>query len=285
MNIRIKNELVPLNLLVVILIIIINFLPANIFRIILALPFLLFFPGYTFMAALFPRKSQIGGIERIVLSLGLSIVIVPLIGLALNYTAWGIRLEPVLYSISIFIFAASIVAWLRRRRLPAGECFFTGCQFKKVSIRQSWAGYGNRGRVLSVILVIAILGTVCNLGYVVANPKVGERFTEFSVLGPEGRIEDYPHEIVAGDNVMVLLSIANREHETTTYRVEIMIDGQIAGTAGPVTLEHEQEWETTVNFTLSSVGDNQKAEFLLFKEGESEPYRSLHLWLNVSENR
>ena len=133
------------------------------------------------------------------------------------------------------------------------------------------------------MLIITILGAVSTLGYVVANPKVGERFTEFSVLGPEGKLADYPREIALGDSVLVLMNITNREHQPVTYRVEIMIDGQIAGTAGPVTLEHEQEWERTVDFTPLNAGENQKVELLLFKEGESKPYRSLHLWLDVSD--
>ena len=53
-------------------------------RIVLGLPFVLFFPGYTFVAALFPRKDDLDAIERVALSLGLSIAVVPLVGLALN---------------------------------------------------------------------------------------------------------------------------------------------------------------------------------------------------------
>jgi len=37
-------------------------------------------------AALFPGKDDLDGIERIALSFGLSIAVVPLMGLALNYT-------------------------------------------------------------------------------------------------------------------------------------------------------------------------------------------------------
>ena len=61
-------------------------------RIVLGVLFVLFFPGYTLVAALFPARNSIGRIERLALSFGLSIAVVPLIGLGLNYTPWGIRL-------------------------------------------------------------------------------------------------------------------------------------------------------------------------------------------------
>jgi len=59
-------------------------------RIILGLPLVLFLPGYSLIATLFPRKDDLDAIERIALSFGLSIAIVPLLGLALNYTPFGI---------------------------------------------------------------------------------------------------------------------------------------------------------------------------------------------------
>jgi len=51
-------------------------------RIILGLPLVLFLPGYSLIATLFPRKDDLDGIERVALSFGLSIAIVPLLGLA-----------------------------------------------------------------------------------------------------------------------------------------------------------------------------------------------------------
>ncbi len=85
------------------------------FRIILTLPGLLFIPGYCLIAVLFPKKGDIGLLERVMLSIGLSIAIVPLIGLGLNFTPWGIRLEPVLISITLFTLAMIVVAQFRRQ--------------------------------------------------------------------------------------------------------------------------------------------------------------------------
>jgi len=48
-------------------------------------------------------------------------------------------------------------------------------------------------------------------------------------------------------------------------------------------LEHDEKWEGEISFVPTVAGDNQKAEFLLYKNGEREPYLKLHLWVNVKE--
>ena len=92
-------------------------------RIIFGLPLVLFLPGYSLIAALFPRKDDLDGIERIALSFGLSIAITPLLGLALNYTPFGIRLSPVLIVLSVFTIALAICAYIRRGMTPEEDRF------------------------------------------------------------------------------------------------------------------------------------------------------------------
>ena len=95
-------------------------------RIILGLPLVLFLPGYSLIAALFPRKDDLDAIERIALSFGLSIAIVPLLGLALNYTPFGIRLSPILIVLSVFTISLAIGAYVRRCRIPEEDRFVAG---------------------------------------------------------------------------------------------------------------------------------------------------------------
>jgi len=92
-------------------------------RVLFALPSLLFVPGYCLITALFPGESDIDLIERIALSFGLSIAVVPLIGLGLNYSPWGIRLEPIVVSLTLFTLAMILVAQYRRYLLPVEEQF------------------------------------------------------------------------------------------------------------------------------------------------------------------
>jgi uncharacterized membrane protein len=85
---------------------------------VLGLIFALFSPGYSLVAAVFPKRDDLDVAQRLALSFGLSIVVVPLAGVFFNYTRWGISLYSMLLSLLAFIIAASAVAWYRRRRLP-----------------------------------------------------------------------------------------------------------------------------------------------------------------------
>ena len=88
MRIKLGNGLLTINVLAIMLILVINFIQGNIMQIILGIPFVLFCPGYVFMIALFPRKTSIEGIYLLALSFGVSIAIIPLVTLVLNYTPW-----------------------------------------------------------------------------------------------------------------------------------------------------------------------------------------------------
>lgn len=104
-------------ILVTLLTLIFVFIPAmneTPFRIVLGLFMVLFAVGYSLIAVLFPRKDDIDLVERFVLSIGLSIAVTPLIGLALNFSPFGIRLIPVIVSVSSLTIALSILAWFRR---------------------------------------------------------------------------------------------------------------------------------------------------------------------------
>ena len=86
----------------------------------LGIIFVLFLPGFTFIKALFPAKvpvktssENMDTIERITLSFGMSLVLVPIVGLILNYTPWGIRLTPITLSLLALTVVFATVAILR----------------------------------------------------------------------------------------------------------------------------------------------------------------------------
>jgi hypothetical protein len=94
-------------------------------RYVLGSIFVLGLPGFTLIKALFPSKKEMDTIERAALSIGLSLAIVPIIGLLLNYTPWGIRLTPITLSLLALTITFATAAILREHQTKKSEAKLT----------------------------------------------------------------------------------------------------------------------------------------------------------------
>lgn len=279
MRIEVKNEFPYILFLSVILAVLIVLDVSGTVRIAFGLPSVLFFPGYTLIAALFPARDDLDGIERVALSFGLSIAVVPLLGLILNYTPWGIRLYPILLSLLVFTIMMSIIAIYRRNKLSFEKRFVVSLNVETTK----WGDLSRLDKILSVALVGVIILAVGSIYYVSTTPKVGEKFTEFYILGPSGKADAYPRDMKTGEDKEVILGTVNHEYRPVSYTAEVRMDGYVKKRLGPFELKNEEKKEESVSFSVYEPHENLKVEFLLFKDGESDPYRSLHLWVNVNE--
>ena len=252
--------------------------PVAIVRLLLGLIYVLYIPGYALQLFLFPRKEELDPTERIALSFALSGVIIPPLVLILNWSPWGIRLWPIVISLSVIILASMIGATIRQRRLHLDE----GTEPKpRPGLRKWWAEQERGNRVVYVILTVVLTTAFLTAFSILLTPKPAESFTEFYILGQEGLAEDYPREVIMGQVLTITTGITNREGNTSTYNIQIMSDNQVIGQAGPIILENNATWEQPVEFSLSTVGDDQQITFILNREGQPSPYRSLQLWINV----
>jgi uncharacterized membrane protein len=238
-------------------------------------------PGYALQAALFPRDDALDGPERLALSFGLSVALVPVLALILDRLPWGIRLWPIVVVQALTILLFTAVALWRRRRLPPAERFEWTVD---LDLRAWWAAQDRASRVLYAVLSGALLLALVSAAAIVLLPKPGEQFTEFYALGPEGLAENYPRQAAPGEPLTVTVGIANREGQAAEYRIAVQVEGQSIGAAGPVTLEDGEVWEGAVTYALPRAGDDQQVEFLLYRDGDPEPYRRLRLWINVVES-
>jgi uncharacterized membrane protein len=68
-----------------------------------------------------------------------------------------------------------------------------------------------------------------------------------------------------------------------TYWLKVQLDGVSKSQIGPIELVHDDNWTEIVGFAPDRAGDEQKVEFLLYRDGESKPHQELHLWINVKE--
>ncbi len=264
-------------------------LSGSFLRTFLGLLLVLFLPGYALIGALFPAKKDLEGIERALLSLGLSIAVVPLMGYGMNYTDWGIREVPILTGLSIFTLLMCGTAYYRRHQLPEAEAFGVTLKTSILALKAEFLEEnGSRaGRALSMLLVISILASLGSLVYVIGNPGKGEPFTEFYILGPDRMTENYPTNYTLGESGTVFVDITNHEYRTMDYTLEIRLENRslpLPENQKHISLDQNASWEEPVTITPPLEGKNMKLEFLLFNETEkSVPYRNLHLWINVTK--
>ncbi|WP_255150054.1 DUF1616 domain-containing protein [Halorarius halobius] len=295
-------------------------------RVVVGLPFVLFVPGYAFIAALFPEAGAgpvgdasgpddepvetlddggIDGIERVALSFGTSIAIVPLIGLVLNFTPWGIRLVPIMVSVSGFTLLAAGVGVHRRNELPADEQFHVPYREWLAAGREELFDPETRiDGALNVLLVVSILLAVSSVGYAVAVPKQGEQFTELYLLteSDDGDLvaDDYPQNFTAGEPQSLYVGVGNNEHRTVDYSVVVAIQNVTFENnesrvlqeerlrTFETTLAHNETWQLNHTVAPTLTGDDLRLTYFLYKgDPAANPtvdnaYREVHLWVNVS---
>jgi len=293
----------------------------NTLRIILGLPFVIFIPGYILIFALFPTKKtdeSIELLERFALSFGVSVAIIPLISLALNFTTFGIRTESVLSLVFLFNISVGIIAIIRWIKTDEENRFVI-----KIDIRFN-KSKSKIDKILTLVLISSIIITISLSILLFITPKTGEKFTEFYILGASGIADDYPKDFEIQENKTITLGIINHEYKNINYTIEIWLINQSLGynqtTEKNETIYHNMYFKDKFNITLSHIpinieekwspqwekmynlSFNRKGEwklsFLLFKEKTQDynqsidyfnvaeekiksAYRELYLWINV----
>lgn len=289
-------------------------------RIAVALPFVLFAPGYALVAVLFPEAEGalggadgerdaggpgISGAERVALAFGASVAIVPIVGLVLNFTPFGIRLVPLVVSLASLVLVLVAIATHRRWRLPSEERFAVPWRARIAAARTELLEPDSRSdAVLNVLLVLSVLVATASVGYAVAVPKDGESFTEFYLLteNDDGELvaAGYPSEFAAGESKTLVVGVENREGQPVDYtvlvevhRVRVENNATQALEANRLhrfqtELDDNATWRRTHTVAPRMTGEGLRLTYLLYRgEAPSNPtaanaYRALHLRINVT---
>lgn len=130
------------------------------------------------------------------------------------------------------------------------------------------------------VFVVAILGLIL----VAASPAVslylpsgGEQFSELWVLGPGHMAEDYPFNVVVGEEYSVFVGVGCHTGESTYYIVYVKFRNRTqplpnasASTPSPleplyefqVFIEDGEIWEEQVNFAISDISFGINSSFI-----------------------
>lgn len=284
----------------------------NYARVVLGLSMLIFFPGYALVSALWPEgksdgsqdsgsPGQPGGsekrfpdnIERIALSFGLSIVIVVLVGLLLNFTSIGITTESTVICNMIVIIVILIIAFYRRTQLPAGKAFYTDMTFPNSEPREK------EEKVITIAIAICLVLAGITLAYALTVPNVEQHYTSFYILNANGTAQDYPVNLTVTSIGTVIVGVSCHEYASTDYTILVGIEGAndtqtynnweqtylLSSTnliTRNITLDHMDSFEDEFSFNIPNAG-TYKITWQLYIGGTPTEY-STHLWVNVHDN-
>jgi uncharacterized membrane protein len=264
-------------------------------RQVVAVASVLFVPGYTIVAALFPRDGDLDWIERIALSFGLSIAAVALLGVVLNYTPFGVRVETIVGALLGFTLAISVIAYVRRVRVSPEERL--GFELD-VAVPRMGELNGFDKAVTGTLAAVILVGVVA-LAFVLSVPQAKLGFTEFFLLNANGQPANYPSRLKVSENATVTLVVVNHEnvgvnytarvdlvglaivYNTTSGRNETIEANRTTWSWFNASLADGDNWTRRYSFSIRSAG-LWKVQFLLFRDRNlASVYRHLELRIKV----
>jgi uncharacterized membrane protein len=267
-------------------------------RVLFAGTYLLVVPGYAFVAALFPRASELSLLERGAFGVGASLALVGLLGIPLDATPWGVRVRTVLVAQALVVAVLLVLAAVRRGRLdPVARA--APLDEVRAAIATAWArrnAIGGGSRLVQVAIIVALVASVGATAYTVATPLPSERYTELYVLGPDGTIEGVPSNATVGEAVELTVGVTNHEFEPETYGIQAQVQIREGTGGGGVhwtttrQLGHTETRETTKAFTVPDGAERVRLQILVFR-GEppgrlvdaDRAYRSIGVVLTVPD--
>ena len=248
--------------------------PVPLVRVPVGVAVALFAPGYALAAVLFPRRDDLDAPARIGMSFVLSVALLPLLVLVLNALPWGITPWPIAAGLGAWIAPLACVALTQRSRIVG---YSSGEPFGRPAVRRTVV------ITLGALLVSAALGAV-GQGLFAPEPPP----TEFYMLAADGTLLNYPRNETVGEPLEVNVGIVNNAQAQQTFHIQVWqtdalnpAQRSLLLEATPRTLAAGQRDEHSLQWTMPRVGNDQRIELLLVRQGETQPYRRLVLWANI----
>lgn len=246
--------------------------PGGLVQVLLALPLLVFLPGYALVSVVFPTSTPApsalasfdaaraaspgdrggtvvgaGAAGRLGLSVVSSAVIVPLVALAANFSPDGLTLEPILGGVAAVTVGLLLVATGRRLRYPSDERFAMPTFVSPSGI--PWSDDSHRfqsnpwnATVPNLVLAVGVFLVASSIGYAAVAAPTPDPYTEFRV-GTEDMTGDtrtlYRSSFPRGRTTPLDVVVTNHEGGRTEYTVVAVLQ-RIEVTGGSVAVRESE---------------------------------------------
>lgn len=292
----------------------------------LGLVFVSFLPGYAIVSVLFPHSEErpdrteassqetglspglgvrLSGPERLVLSFGTSLAIVPLVGLTLWLLTRQVDRTALFVGVGAVTLFATVGAAIRRYRLPPGKRYTLPVDRWMAGIRSgTYRADTKIDTALNVVIAVSLLAAIVGVPYAIWVPDEQSSFTQVALLteAENGSLVagDYPSEFVRGESRPVVLNVTNQEQHRMNYT--LVVEVQRVGSEGKVTEDETLRREpvqvpsnTTRSIQLdvrpTMSGEDLRLAVLLYTDSVppnptlQNSYRSVHVWISVSDDQ
>lgn len=198
-------------------------------RLVLGVLLLLFFSGYAVLALVFPAPNRgwtdgMPLVERLVLSVGLSLVIVPVLALLVTYSRFPLTPDTVLVAVAAFTTGIAVLAVVNRRRLQLASRP-SGRDSPGIVATLAATADSRADAVLSMILVASIVFSVVAVGYAATREPGAEPFTTFTVVtqneSGEFVASEYPTTVETNQEETLYLVVENQEGHAVGYTMVV----------------------------------------------------------------
>ena len=224
-------------------------------------------PGYVLTRALYPSSGSLAAVERLLLTVGLSLGVLVLNGVALNATEPGVTGLTMYALLAGEVVLLTLIAWGRGAALP-----------KPAAARQAWVEH----RTPALLAASALLALTATAWRLAAAP-VAEPYIEFYTLGQDALLARYPTEAVVGQPFSLPVGVGNHQPHPATYRLVVRQGTSDVGAGDPGSIGANQIWEGQVSVTPASAGPRERFELLLLPQGEGTALRRLSITLAVRD--
>lgn len=226
----------------------------------LVLPFVMFVPGYAFLAAVYPERwsesdrtresahalvadyldAGISPGQRLLLSVVLSAGITPFVALVVNFTPALIgptTMFVALAATSVLFFVAAFVRRLRlepdrRSGVPLGAS--VAALVGQFRVRSPTLLSNDRSQptsrreaALNVLVALALISVLAGAAFAYTTPTADPEFTEFYLVGQNESgnytVNAVPSSMQAGEEQTVFPTVTNQAGDSTDYTVVVQL--------------------------------------------------------------
>lgn len=286
-------------------------------RVAVTLSYLLFVPGYALSTAVFParrhvadadgvargRRTAVAALddrERLAVSFGLSLALLPLFGLSLAALQWGFAPRAVLTLTTLFVGSAMVIGVFRRAGLTRDVRYVPPVERWRREATDALFRTPMADRALNVALAVAVVAAVVALGVGLVAPQDGTSYTSLSLLtrSDDGQLvaADYPTEFSSGQGQRLVVEVANHEGEPVHYVLVVQLQrvegGQVTGVEELDRFDKRVPpagtWQVRHDVTPTMTGEDLRLVYLLYRgSAPGDPtvqnaYRHVSIWIDVS---